>query len=102
MLLRIFIGTSDHFSLYEFWVSSICGCMVVTSSESSSPRSALFPSLTNPVNWGRGRAGTGDPAGTAGTETNFGELTVTGATWGGRGGPWTTGTGLKGRGLAGI
>ncbi len=77
--------------------------MVVTSSESSSPMSALFPSLTNPVNCGRGRAGTGDPAaGTAGTDTNLGEFTVTGATRGGGGGPGITGTGWKGRGLAGI
>ena len=98
----MFIGICDHCNHYEVWVSSICGCMVVTSSVSSSPMSALFPSLTNPVNWGRGRAGTGDPAGTAGTETNFGEFTVTGATRGGRGGTGTTGTGLKGRGLAGI
>ena len=95
-----------HYRLSLYEVSSVCGFMVVTSCDSSSPMSALLPSLTNPVNWGRGRAGTGDPAGTAGTETNLGELTftglVTGATGGGRGGPGATGTGLKGSGLAGI
>ena len=76
--------------------------MVVTSSDSSSPMSALLPSLTKPVNWGRGRAGTGDPAGTAGTETNLGEFTVSRGTWGGKAGLGTIGAGLKGRGLAGI
>ena len=79
--------------------------MVVTSSVSSSPMSALLPSLTNPVNWGRGRAGTGDltgTAGTAGTETNLGEFTVTRGNWAGNAGPGATGAGIKGRGLAGI
>ena len=76
--------------------------MVVTSSVSSSPMSALLPSLTNPVNWGRGRAGTGDLTGTAGTETNLGEFTVTRGNWAGNAGPGATGAGIKGRGLAGI
>ena len=75
--------------------------MVVISSVSS-PMSALLPSLTNPVNWGRGAAGTAGLTGTAGTETNLGEFTVTGATCGGSAGLGTTGAGMKGRGLAGI
>ena len=77
----------------------------MTSSVSSSPMSALLPSLTNPVNWGRGRAGTGDltgTAGTAGTETNLGEFTVTRGNWAGKAGPGATGAGIKGRGLAEI
>ena len=73
-----------------------------SSVSSSSPISALLPSLTNPVNWGSGRAGLGDLTGTAGTETNLGEFTVTRGTWGGKAGLGTTGAGLKGRGLAGI